>query len=86
MKSCLHDFWGWLRKRRILKINQIAHAWFYRTSQDMLPRVAFRRSVVETAKVEADADTTTIGVCANLPDVYRMKDILMLVIKSPFQY
>jgi integrase len=23
MKSCLHDFWGWLRKRRILKIDQI---------------------------------------------------------------
>ena len=23
MKSCLHDFWGWLRKRRILKIDQV---------------------------------------------------------------
>jgi hypothetical protein len=39
--------------------------------------------MVEAAGVEPEADITTIGVCKDLPNVYRMKDILMLVIKSP---
>ena len=42
--------------------------------------------VVEAAGVESEADLTTIGVYEDLPNVYRMKDILMLVIKSSFQY
>ncbi len=42
--------------------------------------------VVEAAGVESEADLTTIGVYGDLPNVYRMKDILMLVIKSSFQY
>jgi hypothetical protein len=42
--------------------------------------------VVEAAGVEPEVDTTTIGVYEDLPNVYRMKDILMLVIKSPSQY
>jgi len=41
---------------------------------------------VEATGVEPEADIATIGVCENLPNVYRMKDILMLVIKGPFQY
>jgi hypothetical protein len=42
--------------------------------------------MVEAAGVESEADITTIGVYNDLPNVYRMKDILMLVIKSSFQY
>jgi hypothetical protein len=42
--------------------------------------------MVEAAGVESEADLTTIGVYKDLPNVYRMKDILMLVIKSSFQY
>jgi len=38
------------------------------------------------AGVESEAVLTTIGVYEDLPNVYRMKDILMLAIKSPFQY
>ena len=34
--------------------------------------------MVEAAGVEYAADTTTIGVYANLPNVYRIIDILML--------
>ena len=39
--------------------------------------------MVEAAGVELEVDITTIGVYEDLPNVYRMKDILMLVIKSP---
>jgi hypothetical protein len=42
--------------------------------------------MVEAAGVESEVDITTIGVYDDLPNVYRMKDILMLVTKSPFQY
>ena len=42
--------------------------------------------MVEAAGVEPEADLTTIGVYEDLPNVYRMTDILILVIKSPFQY
>ena len=42
--------------------------------------------MVEAGGVESEADITTIGVYDDLPNVYRMKDIFMLVIKSPFQY
>jgi hypothetical protein len=42
--------------------------------------------MVEAAGVESEADITSIGVYNDLPNVYRMKDILMLVIKSSFQY
>jgi hypothetical protein len=42
--------------------------------------------MVGAAGVESEAGVTTIGVYKDLPDVYRMKDILMLVIKSSFQH
>lgn len=42
--------------------------------------------MVEAAGVESETDLTTIGVYKDLPNVYRMTDILMLVIKSSFQY
>jgi hypothetical protein len=42
--------------------------------------------MVEAAGVESEADLTTMGVYENLPNVYRMKDILMLVIESSFHY
>ena len=41
---------------------------------------------MEAAKVEPEADHKTIGVYANLPNVYRMPCILILVIKSSFPY
>ncbi len=34
--------------------------------------------MVEAAGVEPEADTTTIGVYTDLPNVYRMSDILVL--------
>jgi hypothetical protein len=33
--------------------------------------------MVEAAGVESESDITTTGVYANLPDVYRMTDILI---------
>ena len=42
--------------------------------------------VVEAAGVESEADHTTMRLYEGLPNVYRMTDILMLVIKSSFQY
>jgi hypothetical protein len=42
--------------------------------------------MVEAAGVESEVDITTIGVYEDSPNFYRMKDILMLDIKSPFQY
>jgi hypothetical protein len=39
---------------------------------------------MEAAGVELEVDITTIRVYDDLLNVYRMKDILMLVIKSPF--
>ena len=42
--------------------------------------------MVEAAGVEPEADPTTLGEYEDLPNVYRMTDIIMLVIKSPFQY
>ena len=42
--------------------------------------------MVEAAGVESEADLTTTGVYEDLPNVYRMKDILMLATKSSFQY
>ena len=42
--------------------------------------------MVEAAGIEPEADTTAIRVYDDLPNVYRMNDILMLVAKSPFQY
>jgi hypothetical protein len=41
--------------------------------------------MMEAAGVEP-ADITTMGVYGDLQNVYRMKDVIMLVIKSPFQY
>jgi hypothetical protein len=38
---------------------------------------------VEAAGVESEADTTTIGVYGDLPNVYRMKDISILAVESP---
>ncbi len=38
----------------------------------------FKRRLVEAAGVEPEVDITTIGVCANLPNVYRMTDILYI--------
>ena len=49
------------------------------------PRCSERR-LVEAARIEPEVDITTIKVYDDLPNVYRMKDIFMLVIKSPFQY
>ena len=46
----------------------------------------YLEDLVEAARVESEAVLTTIGVYEDFPNVYRMKDILMLVIKSPFQY
>jgi hypothetical protein len=42
--------------------------------------------VVEAAGVESEADITTIRVYRDLPNVYRIIDILILVIKSSFPY
>ena len=39
--------------------------------------------MVEAAGVESEADITAIGVYTDLPNVYRMRDILMLAIQSP---
>jgi hypothetical protein len=39
--------------------------------------------VVEAAGVESGADITTIGVYKDLPNVYRMKDILIMAAQSP---
>jgi hypothetical protein len=41
--------------------------------------------MVEAVGVEPEAGTTTIRVYDDLPNVYRIIDILMLVIKSPFK-
>jgi hypothetical protein len=41
--------------------------------------------LVEAAGVEYESDTTTIGVYANLPNVYRMTDFLILVVQSPLE-
>ena len=32
--------------------------------------------LVKAAGVESEADTTTTGVCANLPNVYRMQSFI----------
>ena len=48
--------------------------------------LSWARRMVEAAGVEPEVDITTIRIYDDLPYVYRMKDILMLVIKSPFQY
>jgi hypothetical protein len=54
---------------------------------EVLKSICFsERRLVEAAGVESEADLTTIGVYKDLPNVYRIKDILMLVIKSSFQY
>jgi hypothetical protein len=37
--------------------------------------------VVEAAGVEPEADTTTIRVYGDLPNVYRMKDIAILAVE-----
>jgi hypothetical protein len=42
--------------------------------------------MVAAAGVEPEADTTTIGVYANLPNVYRMKDILIFGTHSFLKY
>ena len=68
------------------------YKWEARLRSDELRRGSLRftlrskRRLVEAAGVEPEVDITTIGVYDDLPNVYRMKDILMLVIKSPFQY
>jgi hypothetical protein len=41
---------------------------------------------VEAAGVEPEAGTTTIGVYANLPNVYRMTDIFIYKRSSQFIY
>jgi hypothetical protein len=40
--------------------------------------------VVEAAGVEPEVDTTTIEVYEDLPNVYRMKDISIPAVESPF--
>jgi hypothetical protein len=39
---------------------------------------------VEAAGVEPEVDTTTVGVYADLPNVYRMNDVLVLGTQSFF--
>jgi hypothetical protein len=42
------------------------------------------RRLVEAAGVESEADAASIGVCANLPNVYRITDILIFGSNSFF--
>jgi hypothetical protein len=41
-------------------------------------QISLSRNLVEAAEVESEADTTTIRVYANLPNVYRITDILLV--------
>ena len=73
-------------QRKSAKIIINWHNFGHKTEIDIDNYLILLRNMVEAAGVESEADLTTTGVYKDLPNVYRMKDILMLVIKSSFQY